>query len=327
MKGIKKRVGLIFICAIMLLGCSSNMTQEEDSTKDIKVIVPNGLPAIAISKNIKEKPEIEKGYNINYQIENTTDTLVTAVMKGEPDIAIVPSNLAAQAYNKNLGYVLAGTTGWGSLYLVSTKEDVKSIADLKGKEVFNISKGLTPDLVFKGLIEKSGVDENDISLSYVGGASELAPTILSGKADYAVVPEPTLTILKSKNKDIKVLLNLNEEWKKEFNVELGFPQGSVIVKKDLIDNDKEFISNFLDSIKNGVEWLNTNKAEGALYSEEIGVTFDKGIIEKALPTSNINFQEVKDTKNQYITYYELLEKGNPKSIGGKIPNEGFFYER
>ena len=46
-------------------------------------------------------------------------------------MAIVPSNLALQAYKKDLGYKIAGTIGWGSLYLVST-EEVDSLLDFRG---------------------------------------------------------------------------------------------------------------------------------------------------------------------------------------------------
>lgn len=324
----KKNSKIIFILLVIFsvtfgfVGCN-NKEDINTSKKEISFVVPNGVPATAISKMIKEKIQIDDNYNIIYSIENTSDTLATAVMKGEADIAIVPSNLAVQAYNKGLGYKLVGTTGLGALYLVSTEGDI-ALNDLSGKEVYNIGSGLTPDIVFKALLKESGI--NDVTLSYVGGATELAPAILGGKANYAVVPEPALTTILSKNPNIKVIASLNDLWKEKFNSESGFPQASIIVKESLIDEDKDFINNLIEEVSNSINWVNKNSKDAAAYSIENGSQVDEAIIEKSIPNSSIIFIEAKDNKSDYMDYYKVLERENSKSIGEKLPDEEFFYE-
>lgn len=313
---------VIFSVTFGFVGCN-NKEDINTSKKEISFVVPNGVPATAISKMIKEKIQIDDNYNIIYSIENTSDTLATAVMKGEADIAIVPSNLAVQAYNKGLGYKLVGTTGLGALYLVSTEGDI-ALNELSGKEVYNIGSGLTPDIVFKALLKESGI--NDVTLSYVGGATELAPAILGGKANYAVVPEPALTTILSKNPNIKVIASLNDLWKEKFNSESGFPQASIIVKESLIDEDKDFINNLIEEVSNSINWVNKNSKDAAAYSIENGSQVDEAIIEKSIPNSSIIFIEAKDNKSDYMDYYKVLERENSKSIGEKLPDEEFFYE-
>lgn len=313
---------VVFSMVFTLIGC--NKKEEENIVKkEISFIAPSGVPATAISKMIKENIQIDNKYNINYSIENTSDTLATAVMKGEPDIAIVPSNLAAQAYNKGLGYKLVGTTGLGALYLVSTEGDI-ALNDLSGKEVYNIGSGLTPDIVFKALLKESGI--NDVALSYVGGPTELAPAILGGKAKYAVVPEPALTTILNKNANIKVIASLNDLWKEKFNSESGFPQASLIVKESLINEDKDFINKLMEEVSNSTKWVNENSKDAASYSTANGSQVNEAIIEKSIANSSIIFIKAKDNKDDYMDYYKVLEKENSKSIGEKIPDENFFYE-
>lgn len=324
----KKNSKVIFSLLVVLsmvftlVGCNK---KEETNVvkKEISFVAPSGVPATAISKMIKENIQIDDKYNINYSIENTSDTLATAVMKGEPDIAIVPSNLAAQAYNKGLGYKLVGTTGLGALYLVSTEGDI-ALNELSGKEVYNIGSGLTPDIVFKALLKEYGI--NDVTLSYVGGATELAPAILGGKAKYAVVPEPALTTILNKNPNIKVVASLNDLWKEKFNSESGFPQASLIVKETLINEDKDFVNKLIKEVYNSINWVNKNSKEAANYSIENGSQVDEAIIEKSIPNSSIIFIEAKDNKADYIDYFKVLEKENSKSIGEKVPDEELFYE-
>ena len=93
------------MAAALLMGCGGNNTAEKNTAKTTKeaktinMIVPDGLPAVALSKFMTDTKKIDN-VTINSSIEKTTEALSTAIMKGEPDVAVVPSNLAAQAYNK-----------------------------------------------------------------------------------------------------------------------------------------------------------------------------------------------------------------------------------
>ena len=63
--------------------------------------------------------------------------------------------------------------------------------------------------------------ESDFNFSYVNGVTELAPMIIAGKTKYAVVPEPALSQVLSKNPDLKVVMELNEEWKNNNSSDYG----------------------------------------------------------------------------------------------------------
>ena len=330
----KKKLALILVSIISLsifVGCGNNTTQtsqQVEEIKEIKFTVPDGLPVVSVAKIIKEKPEIDKNHNMNYRIEQSSDTLATSVMKGEPDIAVVPSNLATTIYNKNKGYKIAGTVGWGSFYIGSSNLEVTSIDQLKGEEVYNIGKGLTPDIIARAILKDKGIDlDNDINFSYVDGVTELAPIILSGKGQYAVIPEPALSTVQAKNGNFKTIMNLNEEWKALNNSYYGYPQSTLIIKSDLIENDKEFVSKVLDKVQESCNWLYDNKETLGEYCEEIGVSAKKPVIVSAIDRSNIKYVGIKDCYNEYKIYFEKLNEFEPKTIGGNIPDDEIFMEK
>lgn len=327
----KKKTALLLAVLLGMFtfaGCGNTQNTQQKTTeaKEIKFSVPDGLPAIASAKLIKEEPDVKDGYKIDYTIEQSSESLVTSVMKAEPDVVIVPSNVAATVYNKNKNYKIAATVGWGSLYLGSS--DKSGRTDLKGKEVYNIGKGLTPDIVTRSILKDKGINvDNDINFTYVNGVTELAPVILSGKAQYAVVPEPALSTVQIKNSDFATMMDLNEEWKKLNDSEYGFPQSTIIVKNDLLENDKEFVDKLLDKVEESTEWMYSDKDTLGDYCESIGVSAKKPIIVKSVDRANVKYVSIKDCAKEYETYYKKLNDFDPSTIGGSIPDEGIFMEK
>lgn len=318
---------ILMISLFLFVGCTKNDTANINEIKKVNFVVPDGLPAISVAKMIKERPEIQKGYSINYNIEKVSENVVTSIMKGEADIAIVPSNVPALSYNKNGNYKIAGTVGFGSFYIVST-DNSKNIKDLKGKELYNIGKGLTPDIITKSLLKNNDINPDvDINFNYVGGVAEIPPVILSGKANYAVIPEPALSTVLSKKENLNIILNLNDEWKKQNNSQYGYPQATVIVRKDLIENDSKLVANMLREIENSTIWAYKDKEALGDYCEEIGVSANKNIITSAMERANIKYVSIKDSINEYNTYFKSLYDFDKSTIGGKIPDEGIYMEK
>ncbi len=324
----KKKLALILtalFAAALFIACGK--TEETVATKEVKVVVPDGIPAIASAKLIKENEEVKKGYNIEYSIESAPENIVSEVLKGEADIAIVPSNVAATQYNKNSGFCIAGTVGWGSMYLVSTDGE-KKIEELKNQEVYNIGKGLTPDLIVRSLLKDNNVNaDTDVNFSYVSGVTELAPLVIAGKTKYAVMPEPAVSQVLAKNNKAKIIANLNEEWKKINSSEYGYPQSTVIVKKELIKEDKEFVEKFLNKLKESCDFAAEKNSELPDYCQTIGVSTNKSVILTSMERANINYTPIKDCYEEYNTYFNKLKELDASTIGGKVPDEEIFMEK
>lgn len=333
MKKINKFLSLSIMALfslILLAGCNTSKKEEAKSLGErtsIEIVVPDGLPAISIVKMIKERPDIVKNSDINYSIIKGSDALVSKVLKGEGDIFIVPSNIAAIAYNKESKYKLAGTVGFGSLYLISSDQSIDSLKELKGKDVYNVGQGLTPDLIFKILLQNDSINpKEDLKLSYINAASELAPLFIEGKAKYAVVPEPMLTQIMKKKPDTKIVTSLNEQWKNMSSSKFGYPQSSVIVSEALVKKNPEAVKKILKEIDNSTKWANENKEEAGTFSEEVGITGKKEIIAESLKRANLNYVSALDYESEYINYYNKIYNLEPKAIGGKKINEGIFLQ-
>lgn len=308
----KKILNFIIVITMIILMISCNQENSSIINEEINatLISPDGLPSIAISKLIADNNKIEN-ITLECSIEKTTDLLLSELMKGEADLAIVPSNLALQADKKDLGYKVAATIGWGSLYLVST-EEISNISELEGCEVYNTGKGLTPDIVFKNILSKNNVNEENIDFSYVGAASELAPLLISGQAKYAVVPEPVLSTVMAKNRDIKIILSLNDEWIKANNVENGYPQSTLLIKEEFYNKIKDTNSydKLIEVFNESEKWVIDNPQLAAEKCEELGITVNKDVINESIKNSNLKFTKIEDSKEEYEIYFSTIDTDN-----------------
>lgn len=329
----KRKIALILSILIALLALTGFVNDKslkdgallaKLNTKSISVFYPDGIPALTIAKLVKENPSIDNNIKVDYEVQNTPDALVAKVISGEADIAIVPSNLAALAYNKNLPYNLAATSGYGSLYIVSTM-NLKKLFYLKGKQIYNIGQGLTPDIVFKYILSKNNINpDKDALVTYLNGATELAPTFISGKSKIAVMPEPMLSTVLMKKSDAKICFDLNKEWMKLTGSKNGYPQSCLIIKKELIQNNRNFVNKFLAKYKESIEWANKNPDKLGSYVEDLKLSMNKDIVKKAIVRANIKYVNIADCKKDYQDFYKVLLKFAPKSIGGKLPDEGLY---
>ena len=300
----------VIVTVILMISCNKGNNTNTNEEINATMISPDGLPSIAISKLITYNNKIEN-ITLECSIQKTTDLLLSELMKGEADLAIVPSNLALQVYKKDLGYKVSATIGWGSLYLVST-EDISNISELEGCEVYNTGKGLTPDIVFKNILLSNNVNEEKIEFSYVGAASEIAPLLISGQAKYAVVPEPVLSTVMAKNSNIKIVLNLNDEWAKINNVEKGYPQSTLLIKEEFYNKIKDTneYDKLIEAFSESEKWVVDNPQLAAEKCEELGITVNKDVINESIKNSNLKFTKIEDSKEEYEIYFSTIDTDN-----------------
>lgn len=287
----------------------------------IKVVTPDGLPALSLV-NMMDTKKIDN-IQLNYKVEKMSDALIVDMLKREGDIAIVPSNFSAQLYNKKLGYKILGTIGWGSFYVVS-RDNINSLEELKGKEVYTFGKGLTPDLIFQSILEKKGINKNSIKINYLSSGNEVASLYLGKKVDTIVIPEPMLSKVLSKSPTSTIVANLNDEWKNITNSDLGYPQSTLVIKEEIYETNPKFVKEFINKLTESISKLYKNSGETVENVKRNSLSIDTSVLDKVLTRANIFYTPIIDCKEEYNNYFKILELTNKKVIGGKLPDEDIF---
>jgi NitT/TauT family transport system substrate-binding protein len=318
----KKKIVLLLIG--LLLFTLASACSAEKKPDQLSVSAPAGATAISIAKPMKDTAETD-GIPVHYEVVPTTDLIVARLTAKEADIAIVPVNLAAQLYQKKLPYKLTSVVTWGNLFIAS-QEQLEGWDALRGKDIYMMGKGLVPDIVFRTLLKENGLDpDKDVNLVYLSGATELAPNFLAGKAAVSMLPEPVLTTVKMKKPETHVMLDLQQEWNKVYETEMGYPQAGIFVKDELIQNAPELVGNYLKVIEDGMVWLNENPAEAGLYAQELELGLPAAVVEKSMPGNNIRYQPAAQVQKELQEFFQILYDFNPQTVGGVLPDDGLYY--
>lgn len=309
---------LTIILVVNLIGCSLS--------KDVRVKTYNGLPAISICKLIKEEDNIKSSYKTSYTIESNDKKLAESLNKEEVDIAVVPTDMAAKVYNKNSSYQIYASIGQGSYYLVTSDPEVTGFnSTLINKEIAIAGENSMTDNIVKAILKKNNIDETLVKFKYTNTVPELVKTLTLGEIYTGIVPETSLTSLLYKHSGLKILASTNDAYENTFDISEGYPQFSVIVRKDFADNNKEYVNKFLFKLKESIEFVNNNPLQAGAYGEELKIPIKPQILSKAIKRCNLKFIEIDKFKQNYEYFFDILYNYNNEAVGGTVPDESIYH--
>lgn len=309
---------LTIILVVNLTGCSLS--------KDVRVKTYNGIPAISICKLIKEEENIKSSYKTSYTIESNENKLLESLNKKQIDIALVPTDMAAKVYNKNSSYQICASIGQGSYYLVTSDPEVTGFnSTLINKEIAIAGESSMTDNIVKAILKKNNIDETLVKFKYTNTVPKLVKTLTLGEIYIGIVPETSLTSLLYKHSGLKILASTNDAYENTFDISEGYPQFSVIVRKDFAKNNKEYVNKFLFKLKESIEFVNNNPLQAGAYGEELKIPIKPQILSKAIKRCNLKFIEIDKFKQNYEYFFDILYNYNNEAVGGTVPDESIYH--
>ncbi len=304
----------------------SSPAAQKTNVSVAALIGPTGIGLVQLMDS-QDKGEAKNNYS--FILTGTPDDIVAKITSGQADIAAVPVNLAPALYAKTNGNVqLLAINTLGVLYVIENGDTVKSAADLKGKTLYASGQAATPEYVLNNILSKNGIDPaKDLTIQWEPDHSQLASMVMAGKADLALLPEPFVTTVTQKNPKLRVALDLTQEWK---TVESGggsLIMGVMIVRKDFAAKNTEALAAFMDEYKASTQYVNQNVADAAALVAKYKIMASADLAQKAIPNCNIVYTDGQEMKSQMQPFLQILFDANPKSIGGKLPDDAFYYAR
>ena len=285
------------------------------------VMVLNGTTGFGMANLMDAAANGEAALDYTFSVETDVSNIVAALANGSVDIAALPTNAASTIYNKTKGgvQVLALNT-LGVLYLVTDGSvEVTSIADLAGQTVY--APAQNPTFIAQYLFQANGVDVT-VDNTYAQPA-DLNTAVAAGEVSIAVLPEPMVTVARSKNPDLVVALDLTEEWDKVAPAG-SLVQGCVVARTAFVQENPAAVAAFLEEYGASIEGLTTDIEGTAAKIEALGIFTKAAVAAKAIPNCNVCFitgEQMRAALNEFLT---IMHGVAPQSVGGAVPADDFY---
>ena len=280
---------------------------------------PSGIPMAWAMENVSEISNAK----VEYDVFAGANLLLPKLLKGEIDIGFLPPNVAAKVYNANNGAIIAAAVaGNGMMSLITKDKNVKSIKDLNGKTVNVAGQGATPDYMMRYLLSKNGVNaELDFSIPN----AEIAPSLIAGKIEYAVVPEPFATVATLKNAEITRAIDIQSAFAEASGTDGVFPMTLIVVNAKFAAAHPMAVENFLTAYSESAAWTLENPKDAGSLVEKHSIGLNSAVSAAAIPNAAYTFKRAKDAKGDVEKILGVFLEFDATSIGGKLPDDGFYF--
>lgn len=315
---------LTFILAMAALwGCGSKTPEEKVS---MNIAGLKGPTSIGMLKMLEDRKSMESGLSYEFHMYTSADEMVPKLVNKEIDIAAIPANLASVLYKKTEGGIrVIDINTLGVLYVLENGTAIESFSDLKGKTIYMTGKGIVPEYTIHYLLDANGMTKDDVKIEFKSEPTEVVSALAEGAGAIGILPQPFVTVAMAQNQDLRITLDLTEEWDKIKGEEGGsLITGVTIVREEFLREHPAAVKTFLEEHYTSAAYINENPSDGAALVEAYDIV-KAAVAEKAIPYCNITCITGEEMRTKLSGYLKALYQENQESVGGELPDDEFYY--
>ncbi len=261
------------------------------------------------------------------------DQLRVMALGRKADVLAMPSNVAANLYNRGAGVRLLNISTWGALWIVTRDAQRRQLDDYRGEEIAVPFRGDMPDLMLQLLAAKQGLDlRRDLRLRYVPTPMEALQLLLTRRVRHALLAEPAVSLALRKTQSFPIGLvapelhrglDVQQEWGRLFARAPRLPQAG-IAAVGAVREQPQVLAAVQQAYARSVAWCRAHPLEcGELMAQRIDMLTPDAVAD-AIATSQLDAVPAAQAQPELEFFFAQLHARDPALLGGKLPDAGFF---
>ncbi|MDR2035462.1 MAG: ABC transporter substrate-binding protein [Coriobacteriales bacterium] len=321
--------GMLFACTANP-GSTGSAADPGSAAESLTVRVSSlkGPTSIGLAQFIADAKTTDDTAPFLYEfaITGTPDEILTGLIRGDIDIALLPVNLASVLFNKTDGGIeVLNINTLGVLHVVSGDTSIRTFDDLAGRTVIMAGKGSIPEYVMNHLLAQAGLADS-VTLDFRAEATEVAAVLAADPSAVGVLPEPYATSVVTKVAELDYRLDLTAVWEAmSATGQDKFITGVTVARSEFIEAHPEALQDFIDKQASSIEQAQTSPQQVAPLVVEAGIVDNVDIAQKALPRCNLVNLSGDTMKQSMQAFLAILFGYNPAILGGELPSDAFYY--
>jgi NitT/TauT family transport system substrate-binding protein len=308
---------IILLCLLLVsfTGCRNNITNE------ISIGIPDGPSVISMMRLIDHPPVID-GRKVRIIVQPEPQQIQSMMVRNQLDFAMLPTVMAANLYNKGVDYRLLAIPVWGTLYVVTNDRSIHDTSDLNNMSIHIFGQGTTADVLFRHFMLSKQLENINIDYSYSTN-QEIAMALLNRRIKTAIVSEPLVSMLISKDNGIRIISELTLETGQHHLQNDMFAQTAFLVNSTFAEKNPEIVEKLLSHVEASSMSTRLQREKTAYLLFEHNFMDDVNTALRSIPLCNINFVRADGIREVINSYLNIFYTFDPASIGGKLPDERF----
>jgi NitT/TauT family transport system substrate-binding protein len=283
-----------------------------------------GPTGIGMIRLFETPPVLPDSVTVAVEAVASADAMAARLLSGELDAAVLPVNMGAKLYNSGLGYRLVAVVGNGMVKPVTTDPSIVSIADFRGRDVYVAGQGATPEFLMRTVLPKSGLDaDKDLRMIFNMPYPEIAASIVAGRIDVAVLPEPFATLALKGNPAARVPFSLSELWSSATG-QPDYPMSILVVRSSLIAERPAAVAAFLSAYEASIKSVLADPAAAGALVEKHDMGLKAPIAAAAIPACAFVFIPAVKARPAVEALLSVFLASAPASIGSKLPDGAWY---
>jgi NitT/TauT family transport system substrate-binding protein len=320
-----------WVCVSVLM--ISAPAQAADKLARLVLAGPPAAVSFPLVRMLESGALADVAETVEFVLWRDPDQLRVLALNGKADVLAMPTNVAANLYNKGVPLQLLNVSTWGMLWLVSRDPAVRTLADLKGKEVAIPFRADMPDIVFSVLAEAQGIaPKRYFHLRYVASPLDAMQLLIMRRIDHALLAEPavSMALRKTQSFPISVIapelhraLDLQAEWGKTFKREARMPQAGIVAMGAVL-KDPALAARVAEAYAEALAWCGDHAVEcGAAVTRQVPQLMPEAVAD-SLAHSRLEAVSAQAARAELQFFFDRLMAKDPALIGGRLPDDGFY---
>lgn len=332
----KTRIISLVLAVLMLIGIlagcgnkqsNSGSGKASNAKTDVNVGVIMGPPSMGLGWFMNQAQSGNTYNNFNFTVDGMDYSKITASLNdGTYDIITVPVNVAALYYNNKSLQTKAkviDVTNLGLLYIITADKNIKSLKDLKGRNLYAIGEGATPEYTLDYVLKRNKLDK-DVNVSYKSTPFEVLNLLQKEKNSVAMLPQPFVEVAKTMVKGLRVPIDISKEWEKG-NKDSQAITAVTIVSTKFLEEHEQAVIEYLQMAKKSADYTNSHVEQAAKWTDDYGTFMNPAIAKQAIPYCNIVAITGNEMKTIISKFLKVIDNMDSEAIGGKMPDDDFYY--
>jgi NitT/TauT family transport system substrate-binding protein len=289
---------------------------------------PPAGPSITVAHAIAANMLGDVATKVSFKAWRNPDEMRAGLTSGTMQLVIVPTQVAANLFNRGLGVRLVNVMTDGLLYVISRDSSLTTIAALRGKKVAVPFRNDTPEFIFRRLLIAEGMKAGtDLTLETTGTPIEAMQLLLADRIDAAVVPEPAASAAIARGtlklKSVSRVMDVQKLWRALTKSDHALPQAGLAVTSAFADTHPDVVTRLQAVLVKATAEVVASPTTAA-YNASSSLDLPWPILRLSIPWSNLVCHAARDARPSLEAMFSVIAEADASLLGGKLPPPEFY---